>query len=98
MENLGQTLFYSLNSKVAFIEDKIEKLLMEKAQLESENTTLKESLLDVQLQNQALLNKNELLRLSKSLNSGDDNNSLDSKKKITKIVREIDRCIALLNR
>jgi len=73
-------------------------LLSENIKLKSENSKLQKSLLELQLENQALVNKNEMLKLSKTLNSIGESNSVESKAKITKIVREIDRCIALLNR
>jgi len=98
MNNLGQTLILSLNSKISAVEDKVEKLLSENIKLKSENSKLQKSLLELQLENQALVNKNEMLKLSKTLNSIGESNSVESKAKITKIVREIDRCIALLNR
>jgi len=98
MNSLGQTLILSLNSKISAIEDKVDKLLSENVKLKSENRNLQKSLLDLQLENQALINKNEMLKLSKSLNSIGESSSVESKTKITKIVREIDRCIALLNR
>ncbi|MBN1112553.1 MAG: hypothetical protein JXA53_06510 [Bacteroidales bacterium] len=98
MNNLGQTLILSLNSKISAVEDKVEKLLSENIKLKSENSKFQKSLLELQLENQALVNKNEMLKLSKTLNSIGESNSVESKAKITKIVREIDRCIALLNR
>ncbi|WP_047447849.1 hypothetical protein [Alistipes sp. ZOR0009] len=43
-----------------------------------------------------LMNENEKLKLAKAFSSSDD--SKEAKVQISKIVREIDKCIALLNK
>jgi hypothetical protein len=59
------------------------------AQLEKELATMGKEL-------KVLRNENEKLKLAKAFTSSDD--SKDAKLQISKIVREIDKCIALLNK
>lgn len=84
--------------------DKIKKLLNKYDNLKSENIVLKKDAEDLKLklknkesELEFLNNKYNKLKLAKSLlaSTGD---SHDAKIKINRIVREIDKCIALLNR
>lgn len=86
------------------LKDKVKKLLSLYNNLKAENTELKKQIEDynTQLKNKEaeldfLKNKLNKLKLAKSLvaSTGD---SHDAKIKINRIVREIDKCIALLNR
>lgn len=86
------------------LKDKVKKLLSLYNNLKAENTELKKQIEDynAQLKNKEaeldfLKNKLNKLKLAKSLvaSTGD---SHDAKIKINRIVREIDKCIALLNR
>ena len=86
------------------LKDKVKKLLSLYNNLKAENTELKKQVEEnkLQLKNKEseiefLKNKYNKLKLAKSLlaSTGD---SHDAKIKINRIVREIDKCIALLNR
>ena len=89
---------------VVTLKDKIKKLLSLYNDLKAENTEFKKQTEEYkkQIKNKEaeldfLKNKYNKLKLAKSLlaSSGD---SHDAKIKINRIVREIDKCIALLNR
>ena len=89
---------------VVTLKDKIKKLLSLYNDLKSENIEYKKQTEEIKLQLknkdaelEFLKNKYNKLKLAKSLlaSTGD---SHDAKIKINKIVREIDKCIALLNR
>jgi len=89
---------------VVTLKDKIKKLLSLYNDLKAENAEFKKQTEEFkkQIKNKEaeldfLKNKYNKLKLAKSLlaSSGD---SHDAKIKINRIVREIDRCIALLNR
>lgn len=86
------------------LKDKVKKLLARYNDLKSENAILKKETeeLKLQLKNKEselefLNNKYNKLKLAKSLLASADD-SHDAKIKINRIVREIDNCIALLNR
>lgn len=89
---------------IVTLKDKIKKLLSLYNGLKAENAELKKQTEEyiIQLKNKEaeldfLKNKYNKLKLAKSLlaSTGD---SHDAKIKINRIVREIDKCIALLNR
>jgi chromosome segregation ATPase len=89
---------------VVTLKDKVKKLLSLYNNLKAENTELKKQTEEykTQIKNKEaeldfLKNKYNKLKLAKSLlaSTGD---SHDAKIKINRIVREIDKCIALLNR
>ena len=84
------------------LQDKIEKLLLKHEEANNLNVKLNAQLEKSQqeIENtrdmvQELKEKNKILKLSVSL-SGED--TVATKKKINDLVREIDKCIALLNK
>jgi hypothetical protein len=84
--------------------EKLDKLIDLQSKIKSENRSLKEALLekeecirDLRLQNEEMIQKYELLKMAGSI-SGRDNDAHEARIKINKIVREIDQCIAMLNR
>jgi cell shape-determining protein MreC len=86
------------------LKDKVKKLLSLYNNLKAENTELKKQLeeYNIQLKNKEaeldfLKNKHNKLKIAKSLTAS-TGDSHDAKIKINRIVREIDKCIALLNR
>ena len=88
---------------ISGIKDKIRNLIEEHNALELKCNKLeqKEEELTITVEQYKLTikeleKKNSLLKVSKSLESIDDSD--DVKKKITRLVREIDKCIGLLNR
>lgn len=69
----------------------------EKQLLLEEQLQLKEQIRIISLRNEELLKKQEDLKFAKSLLGADDDPH-EAKLKINRIVREIDKCIALLNK
>jgi hypothetical protein len=86
------------------LKDKLDKLIDLHLKTKNENVSLKEELTstkehvqELTLQNEELVKNNENLKFAKSL-MGADGDSRNAKTKINKIVREIDECIAMLNK
>ena len=69
----------------------------EKQLLSEENAQLKEQIRLLTMSNEKLLKQREDLKFAKSL-LGAEEDSHGAKLKINRIVREIDNCIALLNK
>ena len=69
----------------------------EKLLLSEENTQMKEQIRLLILKNEELVRQTEDLKFAKSL-LGAEEDSHGAKLKINRIVREIDNCIALLNK
>jgi predicted RNase H-like nuclease (RuvC/YqgF family) len=89
---------------VGALKNKVEKLLSLYNDLETENAKIKSETQDLTLklknkesEIEFLKNKYNKLKLAKNLIGATDD-SHDAKIKINRIVREIDKCIALLNR
>lgn len=93
----------NLQNRLTVIRLKVERLLAENAQLKDENRNLNERIAElertVELQKNALTElteQNKMIKLAKNLSlTGSDH--FDMKIKINELVREIDRCIDLLN-
>jgi hypothetical protein len=84
--------------------DKLDKLIEVHLKVKNENILLKDELSAIQehlrsvtLQNDELIKKHENLKFAKTL-VGSDEDTHNAKIKINKIVREIDQCIAMLNK
>ena len=84
--------------------EKLDKLIELHLKVKNENVLLKEELLAMKehtrlltLQNEELVKRHENLKFAKSL-IGAEEDSHNAKIKINKIVREIDQCIAMLNK
>ena len=73
------------------------RMKREKQLLIEEQAQLKEQVRLLTLQNEELVKKQEDLKLAKSLLNVDEDPH-EAKIKINRIVREIDKCIALLNK
>ena len=71
--------------------DKNEILLSEKSQM-------KKLISEKDKEIKKLEEKIKLLRITKSVNSEESENIKESRKKINEYVREIDKCVALLNK
>ena len=74
-----------------------QNLEAEKKRLEGELVLQKEKMNQLRKENDDLNRENEKLELANRILSGDDENN-EAGKKLNKIIREIDKCIALLNR
>ena len=68
-----------------------------KTELEEKITALQAQIQQLEKQHSALSQKNEQLKIATRILSGIDENR-EAKQKINLLVREIDKCIALLNR
>ena len=73
------------------------RIKREKLLLIEEQVQLKEQIRLLSVKNEELLRKSEDLKFAKSL-LGADEDSHGAKLKLNRIVREIDNCIALLNK
>ena len=96
MTDQEKNLLINFEFKVKQIIAKHEALKQEKSQLLSKTEDLEKSLDLLRKENQILEQKYENLKLAKMLIASDDENK-DAKNRIQKLVREIDKCIALLN-
>ena len=73
------------------------RMKREKQLLIEEQSQMKEQIRLLNLQNEELVKNKEDLKFAKSL-LGADEDSHEAKIKINRLVREIDKCIALLNK
>jgi hypothetical protein len=96
MTDQEKNLLINFEYKVKQIIAKHEALKQEKQQLQVKTKDLEESINQLRRENQVLEQKYENLKLSKMLIASDDETK-DAKNRIQKLVREIDKCIALLN-
>jgi vacuolar-type H+-ATPase subunit D/Vma8 len=96
MTDLEKNLLIEFKGKVKQMIAKHEKLKQEKDQLLGKIGNLEETNQQLHQENRALEQKYENLKLGKMLVASDDGNK-DAKNRIQKLVREIDKCIALLN-
>ena len=94
-----------MKNLVENIERKVSKLIKlyqsvqkEKEDILTENNKLKSDLSDKDESIKNLEEKIKLLRITKSVSTQDDKRNKESRQKINEYVREIDKCIALLNK
>jgi predicted nucleic acid-binding Zn-ribbon protein len=86
-----------LNRKIDELVNSYGNLKTECENLKTEKEALNVVLLDRETEMKDLEKKYERVKLAGAL-LGDGETATDAKKKITELVREIDRCIALLDR
>ena len=94
-----------MKNLVENIEKKVSKLIQlyqsvqkEKEEILTENHKLESDLSDKEETIKRLEEKIKLLRITKSVSAQDDERNKESRQKINEYVREIDKCIALLNK
>ena len=94
-----------MKNLVENIEKKVSKLIKlyqsvqkEKEEILTENNKLESDLSDKDETINRLEEKIKLLRITKSVSTQDDERNKESRQKINEYVREIDKCIALLNK
>jgi chromosome segregation ATPase len=97
MSGLGYEELIVLNRKLDELLDRYNNLKIEVADLKSGNDALKGRLQEREDKLKELEIKYERIKLSGAL-LGEGENAFEAKRKITELVREIDRCVALLNR
>ena len=97
MPDLGYEELKLLNKKLDELFDRYNSLKTECTNLKNANEDLERRLDERGARIKELEIKYERIKLSGAL-LGDGENGREAKKKITELVREIDRCVALLNR
>ena len=97
MTDPEKNLLLEFKLKVKQMIAKHENLKQEKDQLRGKIESLEETINHLCQENSLLEQKYENVKLAKMLVASDDDNK-DAKNRIQKLVREIDKCIALLNK
>jgi predicted nucleic acid-binding Zn-ribbon protein len=97
MSGQGYEELIILNRKLDELLDRYSILKQEVEDLKNGNKVLRTELQDREEKVKELETKYERIKLSGAL-LGEGENGIEAKKKITELVREIDRCVALLNR
>mgnify|MGYP001383521117 CR=1 FL=1 len=88
----------SIENKVNNIISLYNSLKKEKEEILEENTNLRSVILERDNNIKSLEEKIKLLRITKSVGDHDLEINKESRQKINEYVREIDKCIALLNK
>lgn len=96
MDNDGKHTVHELKSKFEKLVELHEASKSENVRLNNENEQLKKELKQKDEELAGCREKLSNMELAKGIASGESNH--DAKIKINRIVREIDRCIALLNK
>ncbi len=93
----------NLSTRLSEIRIKVEKLVEENRLLKNENESMRDRIegleRTVELQKNTLselTEQNKLIKLAKNLNP-EDSDTEEIKNKVNELIREIDRCIDLLN-
>jgi predicted nucleic acid-binding Zn-ribbon protein len=97
MSGQGYDELKLLNRKIDELVNNYSNLKHECENLKTEKEALKTVLLDRETEMKELEKKYERVKLAGAL-AGEGENASEAKKKISELVREIDNCIALLNR
>ncbi len=96
MDSSENQLIIDLKEKIETIVSMLEKSEQERIRLHKEKLHLSEQTKLKTIAFQELERKYETLKLAKTI-LGADGNSHDARIRVNRIVREIDKCIALLN-
>ncbi|MGA1976505.1 MAG: hypothetical protein ABSG89_01475 [Bacteroidales bacterium] len=97
MSGQGYEELIILNRKIDELLVKFNNLKAENMKLKTENGAKMQQLRDRDNRIKELEIKNERIKLSGAL-LGEGENAVEARRKITELVREIDRCAALLNK
>ena len=97
MTDPDKNLLAGLRNKVRQLIARHEALNQEKQQLSEKIGKLESQVNQLRHENNELVRKYENLKLAKLFDASDDEKK-DAKNRIQKLVREIDKCIALLNK
>ena len=87
----------TLSNNITVLKEEYQKVLNENSELKDELLSLKNQIITKENENNDLITNYESLKMAKTIavSSGDAH---DAKIKINKLVREIDKCISLLNK
>jgi uncharacterized coiled-coil DUF342 family protein len=96
MTEQDQILFDDFKARLRLLIHRHDRLKAEKQQLEDQLGALRKELSALKAENDELLTKYDNLKIARVL-SVSDNDKQQTKQRINKIVREIDKCIAQLN-
>jgi len=97
MTGQGYEELIILNRKLDELLNRYNNLRNEVTELKQGNEAMMIALQDREVRINELELKYERIKISGAL-LGEGENAMEAKKKITELVREIDRCVALLNR
>jgi hypothetical protein len=97
MENRNDQILILLRDKIKKIINLFESEKEKNRTLEAKNKQLEEKIILLLKEKDELSIKYDNLKLAKNIDTSFDN-SHDAKLKVNRIVREIDKCIALLNK
>ena len=92
-----KTIINSIEAKLEKLIEKLGRIQLEKSDLQVDNDTLNSKLEEKERKIIALQDKVKLMNISKSVDIDKDDLKA-TKLKINEYVREIDKCIALLNK
>lgn len=93
----AKAIVTSLENKIEKLVDSYQKMKRELSTIQNQNNHLNQTI-DVQKQTiKELEEKNKVLKLTKSLSTTNENTQ-DLKLKVNELIREVDKCIALLNK
>jgi chromosome segregation ATPase len=97
MSDQGYEELTLLNKKLEELFERYNNLRTKNVELKNENEAIKHNLQEREEKIKELETKYERIKISGAL-MGEGENAAEAKKKINELVREIDRCVALLNR
>ncbi len=97
MNEENRLIVREFKGKIAKLMNQYNLLENEMEQLKTENLGLREQIKELEQVEVNLVNELENLKIAKIFASGYGDNQ-EAKQKINKLLREIDNCIALLNR
>jgi predicted nucleic acid-binding Zn-ribbon protein len=97
MSSQGNEELIILNRKLDELLDRYNSIKTELIEIRNRNEVLSGMLQEREERTKELEIKYERVKLTGAL-LGEGDNALEAKKKITELVREVDKCVALLNR
>ena len=97
MSSQGYEELIILNRKLDELFDRYNSIKIELTEIKNGNEALKALLQQREEQIKELEIKYERVKLTGAL-LGEGDNAMEAKKKITELVREVDKCVTLLNR
>ena len=97
MSSQGNEELIILNRKLDELLDRYNSIRTELIEIRNRNEVLSGMLQEREEKTKELEIKYERVKLTGAL-LGEGDNALEAKKKITELVREVDKCVALLNR